>query len=434
MRRAIGAALRSPSSILVSHIVCVLLAVASAPLVARALGPVGRGVSSTVLAYVAVLPVLLGAGIPLVVRQLCAGDQSLSRQISRSARRASAVMVLAALVAAVAAGETVFAKLSGPDRVAMYVCVLICPLYVSVLVDQSILIARARYAAVAVLQGSGLATNTAILVGLWFADALSAASVILAYAASVVVWASMARLLVAIRDRRTPASRAGAEVSTVELFRRGRRFAFSQLLEAAHLRVEQIIAFALLGSSLAGVFAVAVTVASIPIGIGHTVSSVFFRRIIVVEVAARARTAGLAIRAALIIGLLLGGPAALAAPLVVPLIFGSEFVNSVPPTVVMMLTSPLACGAFVLVNLLGALDCSRQMVIGQLAGLLTMMLGSLWATTASSPTGFALASAAGSAVTLGFAMRFLGLRPAELRVTRSDLRMAYHTIVTGRAT
>lgn len=346
--------------IFVARLFTLLLAFATAPIVARAVGPDGRGLATSGLAVMAIVPVVLAWGVPFAVRRSEAfgrGDSAL-----RSARLLAAAAVVPAAIIGWITTVVVLPDLDDLSRLCLAAGVAVCPSFISVLCDQSVLISRERYARVALLQSASPVINAFSIIGLWLLDTVTVPAVFLSFAFGQIVSFGTGLAL-------THVSVFGKRDRVAGLLAEGTRYAPGQIAEIATVRLDQVLAVPIAGAVQAGYYAVASTLATLPLGLAHAIGAAVFKRIAASEASEALRVKAQGIRA----GIVLGTQAALVMLVVfpwgVPLLFGPEFSGAVPAAMVSAIGTPFAITAYVGTQALAAEGRVAALTAAQIAGL-----------------------------------------------------------------
>jgi len=116
------------------------LAVVSAPIIARALGPQGRGVTAAALAVFVVMPVLLGMGVPLAIGRRVSVQEGLREDLVRTGRAYAALTLVPAALTAIPIEALLLPGLGTAERFAYYLSVALVPLTVSWSIDANVLV------------------------------------------------------------------------------------------------------------------------------------------------------------------------------------------------------------------------------------------------------------------------------------------------------
>ncbi|WP_425840218.1 lipopolysaccharide biosynthesis protein [Microbacterium sp. PA5] len=415
----------SPTLVLASRLVGIVLAFASAPVVARALGPDGRGASAAALAILALMPVLVGFGLPLVVRRRTSMPAALGDAV-----RTVRILALAAVLPAAALGYLIAPiLLPTVDIYATHAFVIGCgaaPLALLWMCDANILLAQSRLVAYSVLNVLPSATFL-IAVGIaWPVDALSVGFVLAANVGSTVVTLIVSSLMVRIDMR-------GGRARPIPLLREGASFAGSQLAEAASYRLDQALALALIGSTEAGFYAVAATVAMVPFAAGQAVGAAAFQRL-ADESGGRERQLNLSatvVRFGFVAATLASLLLAVMTPWAVPFVFGSQFAPAVIPTLLALIGSTAVASTYVLNSVLVAQGRGWLMTLSQVSGLTVGMALLLLLGPSLGAVGAAVASTLGYLVTAAASTTATRIPISRLFPRRGDLRATIRFLLRG---
>ena len=209
------------------------------------------------------------------------------------------------------------------------------------------------------------------------------------------------------------------------------------LAAVSSARLDQIIGLPVIGAAQLGYYAVAVSVAEIPMVIATAARTLLLGRSISDDPVAATRIARLAV----VVSVVACGFLAVVASFAVPFVFGDRFEPSVAPTVILCLATVFYTGMVILTAVLlahgSAAWSSAALVIGSLAG-----VGLLFAFARWGANGAAFASLAGYGVSLALACWpvWKGRTPYTLRMLslpyREDIalvRARLARIVTGRS-
>ena len=414
-----GAA-RSPSLVIVGRLGASLLALISAPIVARAIGPEGRGETAAALALFVITPVVLGLGMPLEVRRRAATSDSYA--VMRTARIIVALSTPVAIGLAVLTYFTIFSNFSAEGRIAAAVGVALAPLSTSWALDISVLVAHRRYAGVLLIQLLQPSVYVALILLLWILDIAIVATIIAASILGTAAAFCAGVLLVRVPIR-------GERVAIRNLLRKGLTFSGSAIAEIASSRADQVIALPLIGAYQAGLYSVAATIGSAPLAIGHALAASYFSPIAQAEGKQRLLLQSEAVRAAIAITIIAIPPIAIVASATIPLVFGQEFAPSIPATMIYLVGSAGMLAAFVASMALAADGRGIRMTIAQVASLILgiavlLVLGPIFGAV-----GAAIASTLGYLTLFGVVLLSLRLpirslvpRPIDVVATMKRLK------------
>jgi O-antigen/teichoic acid export membrane protein len=404
-----------PGQIAVGRLAASGLGFLSAPIVARSLGPEGRGITAAILAAFFLLPIFMSVGLPLEVRRLAA--VSPAGPVQRSARVTALFVVPIAVGVALVADHLLTGALGAVERRWVVVGLATAPMMISWMCDQSVLIAQERYRAVASMQVSQPLVFVVVLV-VWFAFSdLTVAAVL---AASVIGTAATFVLGLGLTG-----VRAGHEkgVGAFRLLRGSLGFAGSSAAEAAASRLALVLVLPLIGPAGAGFYSVAATVSALPITFGHALGASYFNQISRASGNGRERLGVLGVRSGVALGLVLALLLGLMSPILVTVVFGPAFDPALPATLVALVGAPFGVGAFVGSMALAATGRGWRMTAAQVTGLGCGVVGLYLLGPALGAMGAALASVAASVAAYamvltsmpGWSLRSALPRPRDLR-------------------
>ena len=309
----------SPALLLIGRLGASGLALVSAPIVARAIGPEGRGETAAAIALFALIPIVVGLGLPLEMRRVVAIDNSLASV--RQARRLVLFSAILALPAALICWASIFQSFSYEARLAASIGVALTPITLSWICDTSVLVAVRDYRGIAILQLLQPATYLLMVVALWATETAATASVIGAYIASNAV--SFVFGLIRVRPGKTGDARRAHALAKGSI-----SFAGGSLAEAASNRLDQVLSLPLLGATQAGLYSVAVTVGFAPLAIAQALGAAAFTSIARSEGRRRQRMINESIRQVASVSLISSLALWLAGPIIVTILFGEAFAGA----------------------------------------------------------------------------------------------------------
>lgn len=319
----------APVVLVAANVAAMALSVATAPLIARSLGPDGRGETAAAIAAFTLVPVLLAIGVPLELRRRAA------REDVASSVRTFRVLLLVGFIPAVGVAFLldllIFHSFSPTARAWVFAGLVMSPIVMSWSASASVLVAQGRYRAVAAVRLAQPAPFFAGAVALILLDQVSVASLLAANIASNVVAALVGAFLVRVKVR-------GHLAPIRPLLARGGAFAGSAVAEAASGKLPQILILPLLGAQDAGYFSVAATLAILPIALAQALGGPLLRDVSDARTPEQ-RRAVVESGVQSSVSVILVGTIALAAvvPLLVPLLFGPEFVPAIVPSLLMLI-------------------------------------------------------------------------------------------------
>ncbi|WP_432245007.1 oligosaccharide flippase family protein [Arthrobacter sp. G.S.26] len=310
----------SPSLLVFGRLGASALALISAPIVARAIGPDGRGDTAAAIALFYIAPILLALGIPLEVRRLSATSDAQSAL--RSARLFCLLALPVSAAISVVLGHTLFTQFDESTRWVAMVGVALCPMMMSWSCDVSVLVAQGRYRGVMVMQIAQPGIYVLIVAALAIFQSASPATVLIASLCGTTTTFIVGMCL-------TKTSITGSYFPFLVLTKNAIRFAGSSIAEAASSRLDQVLVLPLIGSFQAGIYSVAVTVAAIPLSFGQALGASYFTPMARAEGADRRNLQTEAVRSAAALAILSCPVLAIAIYFGLPMLFGESFEDSV---------------------------------------------------------------------------------------------------------
>lgn len=340
------------------NVVVLLAAVITGPITARVLGADGRGELAAIISVITIAPWLLDLGL----------GQWVARERARGASRSDilgAALPLALGCSLIGVALAIpLSELLGRGRSVVTTFVLIGMLLMPISVVLHVLVGLAvgeeRWRLYSASRVVGSVLPVVAIVVLAIAGWLTVASA----AASYLVGALLGGLLLVQRvrgvrrlsfDRRRMRVAAGF----------GAKSWLSQLGGVASNRLDQVLMAGLVSSRQLGLYAVAVTIASITHGLIIAVSAALFPRVAAGggELAARGCRVTVAIVGAA------GTALAAVSPVLVPFVFGAEFEDAVPMVVILLAASIPLAASVVLATALVAVDEPGAAMRAELIGL-----------------------------------------------------------------
>ena len=342
-----------------ANIVALVCACITGPITARVLGVNGRGELAAILAVLTIAPWLLDVGLA----------QWVARERARGADRER--LLGAALP--VALGASMFAVMSaiplshliGAGRpivvTFLQIGLFAMPLAVALQTLSGLVLGEARWNLYAATRLVGSVLPVLVIVVLAVAGALTVVAAATAYLLANLLGSML--LLRTLRGvRRLSVSMHGS--ARAASF--GAKCWLSQVAGTANNRLDQVLMAALVPSRELGLYAVAVTIASISYGLIQAVSAVLFPRVAEGD-------PDLAARACRVTSLVVAMAALLLAaitPFMLPFVFGTEFAEAVPMVLLLLAASVPLAAAVVLSAALVAVDEPGATMRAEFAGLI----------------------------------------------------------------
>ncbi|MHC8608821.1 lipopolysaccharide biosynthesis protein [Paenarthrobacter ureafaciens] len=345
----------NPSLMAIGRLIATALSFISVPLIARFLGPEGRGETATAIAVFGLVPVLLSFGMHLGVRRMAAlGDEQL---IVRSARIFCLFLFLPSVILAAVLHVTIFAGFSYSGRYVADAVVAMSPIALSWMIDISIFVVRSDYFGVLLVFLTQPLVMVSGVLCVWAIGFISPASVLAVYGCSVVVTAvlSWSRLGISVRGERIPLKNTLGE---------SYKYAGGTIAEAGLRRLDQVLMLPLLGAVAVGMYSVAGSVVTAPLSLSQALAASYFGGIAKSIRRGQRVLIGEAVRSSWILGISSSLLVALLAPFFIDLVFGPEFGDAA--VLVQWLSPVVALGvvASVQSGILNAMGRGRVMFVG----------------------------------------------------------------------
>jgi len=321
-----------PAAIVVSRFMQTVINMIIVLLIARTLGPSGRGEAAATMAVLGIAPTLVGLGIPSVVRRQALTPEGARRCIA-TVRSMAWLMLVPSVAIGFIASQTVLSSLDSTATIIFIIAAICTPLIVLWNCDSNVLYARGQFAAMSFIQIISpitllLSTSIFLVFGhlsvatVLFGSALSPAAT-LAYTS----W----KVKIPLKSRRE---------SRMKLIRQSVKFVGAQLASTIALRLDVAIALPIVGAIQLGFYSVATSIAQLPIAFGYAYGAVVFQKL--------AKTSNQndckqiiseEIRRSMLLGILTSGVLALITPMVIPVLFGPGFVSAIQPTWIALIGS-----------------------------------------------------------------------------------------------
>jgi O-antigen/teichoic acid export membrane protein len=350
----------SPSLLALGRLLTSALALLSAPIVAQAIGPTGRGETAAAIAAINLLPVFLAVGVPAEVRRLAAIGQGRAA-IGTSRRLALFAGAPLSIVAAFLLWGSLFSTLDPASRIIATVGIALAPLLISWQSDVGVLVAMNRFRHLFLLVVSQQTLYVAIVGALWVTNQASTATVIAANLVGIVGTFFVGFSLV--RPKRLgPRS---PRITSRSMFRGSIRYAGAAIAESASYRLDQVLALPIIGAYGTGLYAVATTIASVPLSFGHAVAAHYYPLVARADEADRRLLNAEAARVGFATAILIAVPLGAVTPFAIPLLFGTQFVSAVVPAMLSLAGAIMLTGGYVASSLLASTGRGIVMTIAQ---------------------------------------------------------------------
>lgn len=350
-----------------------LTALVSGPLLARALGPEGRGEMAAVLAPLFVTSFVAAFAIPEATTYAIA---QLRVPVRRAARSAARIVFTNGIVAATLLFAAAPLILRGtPDAVpVLRAAVLALPFMMIAMVQRATMTGDRRYGRVSFERSSAAVLRLGFIVVLAVLGELTAAAAVWCNIGSALVAA--VSLTVAIGRRRTVSGETVSDLAGTalrrQLVRFGLRGSGGVFANLVSWRLDMAILPAFVGARSLGFYAVAVSLAELPTLLLGPMKSVVFA-----EASARRDVTLVARAARIILGVVTSIVLVmvLLAPLLVRLLFGAPFAPSTELARLLLLGSVPFTGELILGAGLLSLGRAGLRSVGQLVAAVVTVVG-----------------------------------------------------------
>jgi O-antigen/teichoic acid export membrane protein len=306
------------------------LSAITGPLLARFLGPAGRGDLAAVLLPSEMLGYIVMFGLPSAA--LFYADRHSHRDLV-TASWAFAVVVGGVLTAAAWLFVPSYLHQHDPSTVLWLRIFLVLHIgFLPVMTTIQLLRLRPSLVAFNVLRSLQLVLETVLIVLFAAIGRLNLATALWAALISYLVWYAA----VFAYGRGWPARRVSWPVLR-DMMHYGGRLSVGSVANLAITRLDQLLLVGVVTSGDLGAYAVAATAAGVSAAAGQGVGTVLFRRVVAAEDAAEAWAAlRSSVYRVLWLSSGIAGVIAITSPLVIPWLFGAEFGDAVPPLLLLL--------------------------------------------------------------------------------------------------
>ena len=335
-----------------------LAALVTGPITARVLGVHGRGELAAITAVLTVVPWLLDLGLS----QWLGRERARGGQLPELLGAALPVALGCSLIGVAAAVPISHALGHGRPVVITYIQIglFLAPLSVVLQTLIGLAIGESRWRLVTL---AGVISSLAPALAIVVLAAVSRLTVGTAAAVYLAGWlASLVILLRVVRGtRRLVFDRARSRAAAAF----GAKSWLSTVAGVANVRLDQLLMAGLVASRELGLYAVAVSVASLTSGLSSAVSQALYSRVAEGDAPLTARSCRLTVGLVAVAAVVLSLPA----PRLIPFVFGSEFSGAVPMVVVLLAASVPLAGTTVLAAALNAGNDPAATMRAELVGL-----------------------------------------------------------------
>lgn len=411
-----------PIYLVVGQLLSAGLALASAPILARALGTDGRGYVAAASSVISLAPVIAGWGGPALLRRLGALEPGSRIRIGLAF---GLVQAATAVPLALVSSVYIFGEAPTDVVVVAAVGVALAPVACGWMADLSLLVVNGRYRAVMVLQVMPpLVTLFAALLLLVSSSDLPEVAISALIMGNVLCLVASRTLL--IRSMRgAPRER----LPTRDFLRRALLYYPGAVAEMALQRSILILALPVLGASDAGLLSVAMTAASLGLVIGQSFAASTYASAATLQPPQVAGFTARAAREVLAVSILASAVGCLAAPFVIPWIFGNDFASAVGPTIGVLVAMCVMNVGVLFVAVLNARGLGGRSSAYQLLALTTQVVISVVLAPQLGTFGFVTGLAGAYLLVCAATAFHLRLRVVDLVPRSSSLKMGLQTLL-----
>jgi len=328
-----------------ANVVIVLSGLIAGPITARALGVEGRGELAAITAVLTMVPWVLDFGLSLWI----ARERAIGRSRAELLGAALPAALACSLIGVAAAIPLSHALGGGRDVVVTFLQIglFLAPVSVVLQTLVGLAIGEARWRLFAAARIVGSVLPVIVIVVLLVTDQLTVGSAAAAYLGGGLVGSLIIVPVVRGAGRpRFDLRRARAATAF------GAKSWLSTVAGTANNRLDQVLMAGLVTSRELGFYAIAVTVGGVTNGLIGAVSNALIPRVAMGDGALAARSCRVTVGTVALAGTLL----AAVTPAMLPFVFGADFADAVPMTLILLGASVPMAAAFVLTAALNAAD------------------------------------------------------------------------------
>jgi O-antigen/teichoic acid export membrane protein len=312
-----------------SNLAALALNLATSPLIARSLGPAGRGQQALVGVYDEASTQVFNFGVPIAIGFYAKEDRYPAEALMGTAWRYGLLALPVSLAGGFAAVWWPLSGLDGASRVLAFLLIGLSPIANTIgMASRQLLLAQGNLAGMRTLSLVQAVVRTALLAAFFAVDRLSVAVAIGSIAASNYVGHAYAWRKCAVR----PHGNAPLRV----LLHYGIRAVPGSLSNLANNRLDQLLIAPFLGAAALGQYAVAVSVNAIPQQVGTAMALDSFNKVRVEGLRGREGAASRLIRRAWVASLLSMAIVGVVATAGIPLVYGDAFRPAIMPTLILL--------------------------------------------------------------------------------------------------
>jgi enterobacterial common antigen flippase len=411
----------NPVGALVSAVAMQAALIASGVVVARVLGPEGRGHVALLMLIPSLLYQLGSLGGPLAVTFYLAQGASLRRDVIASARRLAATQI-ATMTLAHAALLATFVALRWFDdvRLAAYASLPLVPATVTYHYALAVVQGERRFIAFNVLRLVLVCLYALGVVLLMLASVANAFTIMMSWTTAYSCLALAAVLTARRRCPNDARSRQTAEVRPGQLVRFGARAVVGAASPVENYRLDQLAVGMMLPPAALGYYVVATALTNLPRFLSQSIGFYAYPQAAARQEAATGARLVRVIAVGVVATLVLAAGLAAAAGLIIPVLFGQEFEPAVPIARILLLGGGLLAVRRIVVDFARGAGRPGIGTAGELAAWVVLVPSFAIAVPVWGAEGAAAAVAASAAVALAVSALMLYRRPVRRTVGDVD--------------
>lgn len=344
------------------------LGLVTGPLVAHALGPQGRGEVAAATVFGTLAWMVLALGLPWAVGHRAAVEPASRPRLLGSVIRYAAFVVLPlALAGAALLTSGPLDDFSAAGAAGAFILFAAAPLNMLTQCQQAMLMAESALRPLSVLRALPVVLSAMATIVLAIAGALTVATYLATTIAAGLVINAVTWRCLGVRPR------GRAPMRPLLWF--GVRNVGAQLAAFGNRAGDQAILAVFVGTRQLGLYAVAVTVANVPLSLAQAVGTRAFGDVAKAPEEQRMEVAAYYLRLSLLIGILAAAAIAVTGPVMLPLLFGRSFRPAVVP-LLLLLPGGAAIGlGMTAARTLTAIDRPGTATVAEFIGLAVTAIG-----------------------------------------------------------
>jgi O-antigen/teichoic acid export membrane protein len=306
-----------------------VLGIVTGPLVARSLGPTGRGEYAAVLTYSGFTAVVIALGMTQTINYALQTLKIEPARVFGVVLRFCGLIVLPAAVIAAGVSVVLLRDFSSTARIGAAVFTALAPLGVLQICLTSFVLAEGALGVLTRVRVAPLLFSAGAVILLAAVGRLTLTTYLIATLVGTLL--ALGMILHGIRLRPKLGGRLGPQL------RFGIRAYPGSLALLANAQLDQALIAPFLGAATLGIYAIAVSLAQLPLGLVQAVAARGISEVSRPEGGLDPDLAGEVLRRGLLLTALFSAAVAVVVPLFIPLIYGAAFSSAVPLCLVLLI-------------------------------------------------------------------------------------------------